>query len=48
MRINTGSYSKKVLKTHSNRRRSKFLLFLESADDGVERIVEQAGGFLTM
>ena len=34
-------------KTHCNRCRSRFLLLLECPDDGVDRIIEQAGSFLT-
>ena len=34
-------------KTYCNRCRCRFLLLFECVDDGVDRVIEQAGSFLT-
>lgn len=43
----TSHFSNLLFETHSDRRRRKSLLLLECIDDGVDRIVDQSGGFLT-
>ena len=34
-------------KAHCNRRRCRFLLLFECTDDGINRLIKQAGGFYT-